>query len=165
MHDLTDEQKAGFFQRSYASVDGLWFMKVEERYDFDTALEIDREVWKVLPKIQARTLKSMIDNGQGLDALRDALETKLSLERFEFTVEQADSGDAFTIFITECPWHNLMVKSGRKHLSKKIGDAICKTEFPIWANEFGGRIGFRMESQLCGDQDRCILRFFEERQE
>ncbi|GAF84732.1 unnamed protein product, partial [marine sediment metagenome] len=59
MIELSNRQIAEFWHRSYASVDGLWFMRVEERYGFDAALDIDNEVWKVLPKIQARMLKSM----------------------------------------------------------------------------------------------------------
>jgi len=54
MLKLTDKQIVEYFKRSYTAVDGLWFMKVEEIYGFDTALDIDEEVWKVMPKIQAR---------------------------------------------------------------------------------------------------------------
>ncbi len=52
MKHLTDQQAAEYFHRSFTAVDGLWFMKVEEKHGFDAALEIDNEVWKVLPKIQ-----------------------------------------------------------------------------------------------------------------
>ncbi|NLE90228.1 MAG: hypothetical protein GX602_04765, partial [Dehalococcoidales bacterium] len=58
MEELSDRQISQYLQRSYEAVDGLWFMKVEEKLGFDTALEIDGEVWKVLPKIQARMLKN-----------------------------------------------------------------------------------------------------------
>jgi hypothetical protein len=54
MLKLTDRQIADYFHRSYTAVDGLWFMKVEAACGFDTALDIDTGVWKVMPKIQAR---------------------------------------------------------------------------------------------------------------
>jgi hypothetical protein len=59
MIQLTPEQIAEYYHRSYTVVDGLWFMKIEEKYGFDAALDIDKEVWKVFPKMQARLLKSL----------------------------------------------------------------------------------------------------------
>ena len=60
MNELTEEQKTEYFRRSYTAADGLWFMMVEERLGFEQALQIDEAVWKVLPKIQARTMKGMM---------------------------------------------------------------------------------------------------------
>jgi hypothetical protein len=40
MIELSDKQIAEFWHRSYTSVDGLWFMKVEEKHGFDLALDI-----------------------------------------------------------------------------------------------------------------------------
>ena len=57
MTRFTDKDRAEYFHRSYKTVDGLWFVKTEEQFDFNTALDLDREVWKVMPKIQARFLK------------------------------------------------------------------------------------------------------------
>ena len=69
MTDLSLQQVADYFNRSYKAVDGLWFMKVEEKYGFDSALELDNEVWKVMPKIQARMIKSFLGLENGSDAL------------------------------------------------------------------------------------------------
>ena len=65
MKQLTDQQIAEYFHRSFTAADGLWFVKVEEKYGFDAALEIDNEVWKVLPKIQARKMKSLLNAPAG----------------------------------------------------------------------------------------------------
>ncbi len=54
MKHLTDQQVAECFHRSFTAVDGLWFMKVEEKHGFEATLEIDYEVWKVLPRIRAQ---------------------------------------------------------------------------------------------------------------
>ena len=61
MTKLSSQQVAEYFSRSYKTVDGLWFMKVEEKHGFDAALELDNEIWKVMPKIQARMIKSFWD--------------------------------------------------------------------------------------------------------
>lgn len=159
MIPLTADEKAQYLSRCFYSVDGLWFMKVEERYGFDTALAIDREVWKVLPKIQARTLKTLGNLGNGLMPLKDALETKFPLEKFNFTIKESDDGASFTVTITDCPWHNLMVKSGRRHLAEKVGKTICRTEYPALAAEFGCEVSFEAEKQLCSGSDTCVMTF------
>ena len=157
MDSLMDEQIAEYFHRSYKAVDGLWFMKVEEKYGFDTALQIDKEIWKVMPKIQARMIKSMLKIDEGAIALLKSLKAKLALEGFKFKVEQSENG--FRIQISDCPWHNLMVKSGRKKLSGKVGTTICNVEYSVWASEFGENLQFTLGTQKCKGSESCILDF------
>ena len=121
MIKLTGEQAADFFRRCYTAVDGLWCMKIEERYGFETALEIDNAVWQVFPKIQARKLKELTKLGNGIEALRECFTTKLSLEGYSYEVEDVDGRGGFQITIGRCPWHNIMVDSGREKLSSKVG--------------------------------------------
>ena len=156
MKELTDKQIAAYFHRSYTAADGLWFMKVEDKYGFDTALEIDDQVWKVLPKIQARMLKSMLLLDEGMEGLGESIETRLALEGFEFKAEKGNCD--LRVFIERCPWHELMVKSGREHLSEKVSSLICRMENSVWASEFGD-ISFELDEQICKGSERCVLRF------
>jgi hypothetical protein len=157
MAALSDEQVAEYFHRSYQAVDGLWFMKVEEKYGFDTALQMDKEVWKVMPKIQARMIKAMLKIDMGEAALRKSLETKLALEGFKFKVEQGENG--FRIRVSDCPWHNLIVKSGREKFAGKVGTTICGVEYSVWASEFDEKVKFRLSAQKCEGSEHCILEF------
>ena len=157
MIELTPKQIAEFWQRSYTAVDGLWFMKIEEKYGFDAALDIDNEVWKIFPKIQARLLKTMGKLGDGIDGLFECLTTKLAVEGFKF--EARKSGNGFTIIIGECPWHNMLVKADREKLSGKVGTLICNTEYSMWATEFGENIRFELKGQICAGAPSCILQF------
>ena len=129
MTDLTDEQKTEYFRRSYTAVDGLWFMKVEERLGFDEALRLDEAVWKVLPKIQARALKGMMHLPGGLEGLEQALSARLALEGFEYEIEPRSEG--FAVIVKRCPWHDLMIKSGRGEL---VGEGE-RSDLP------GGKLG------------------------
>jgi len=156
MAKLTDRQAAEYLYRSYTSADGLWFMKVEERHGFDEALEIDNEVWKVVPKIQARMLKAMLGAGTGPDALLECFSAKLDLEGFKF--DTLKDGDGIRICITRCPWYELMAKSGRGHLSDKVSELICLTEYSVWGSEFGG-LKFERGSRICKGDKECVLRF------
>ncbi|MBL7165774.1 MAG: hypothetical protein ISS55_04735 [Dehalococcoidales bacterium] len=159
MIELTGEQAADYFQRCYTAIDGLWCMKVEEKYGFDVALDIDNEVWKVFPKIQARKLKELTGLGDGIEALRECLTTKMRLEGYSFKAERVGNDGAFRVTIDDCPWHNIMVSSGRKHLSARVGNKICTTEFSGWAAEFGDDIRSEIECRLCEGAQTCTVRF------
>ena len=61
MSQFSDREKAEYYHRCYKAVDGLWFVKTEERFDFTTALDLDNKVWQVMPRIQARFLKNKLN--------------------------------------------------------------------------------------------------------
>ncbi len=159
MLNLTDKQVIEYFKKSYTSADGLWFMKAEERHDFDSALQLDAKVWEVMPKIQARMLKPLSNSGNVLKDLLECLSTKLTLEDFMFEVEDNTDFGNFSIIINNCPWHNLMLRSKREHLSGKVGSVVCKSEYSVWAKEFGSNISFELKKQICMGASSCILRF------
>ena len=159
MVELDSKQVIDYFHRCYKAVDGLWFMKVEEKYGFDCALDVDNEVWKVMPKIQARTLKSMLKLKHGPDALLKGLKAKLELDSFKFETEKTENG--FRITVTDCPWHNLMVKSGREKLSATVGDTICNTEYHVLVSELAETMNFKLKSQLCKSSKCCVMEFTE----
>ena len=160
MTGLTEEQKKEYFRRSYTAVDGLWFMKVEERLGFEQALQIDEAVWEVLPKIQARALKAMMNLPLGLAGLEQALSARLALEGFEFDIKQQEG--AVEVAVNACPWHQIMIKSGRAALSERVSEVICRVENETWAGEFsepGEEIGFEREARLCRGDGVCRLCF------
>lgn len=159
MGELNSQQVIDYFHRCYKAVDGLWFMKVEEKFGFECALDVDNEVWKVMPKIQARMFKSMLNLKYGSEALHNGLSTKLELDGFKFTAEKIKNG--FKIMITDCPWHNLMVKSGREKLSSTVGATICSTEYQVWISELAETMKLVLKSQLCKGSECCILEFNE----
>ncbi len=159
MIKLTDNQRAEFHYLSYTRVDGLWFMKVEEKYGFDEALEIDSQVWKVMPKIQARMLRGLCKATNGGEALLECLSTKLTIDNHSYTIEKIGNNGSFRILIEKCPWHELMVNAGRGHLAAKVGRKICITEYSNWASEFDDKIRFQMKEQLCNSSKFCVLEF------
>lgn len=154
---LSKKDAAEYLHRCYTSVDGLWFVKVEEKYGFNIALDIDEEVWKIVPKIQARFLKEKLKKNRGMDALLECFSAKLKLDGFKFKTEKTVS--KLKIIISSCPWHNIMIKSNRTSLSERIGSRICNTEYSVWAQEFGDDIKFSLEDKICRGSSSCILTF------
>jgi hypothetical protein len=130
---------------------------VEEKYGFNTALDIDEEVWKIVPKIQARFLKNKLKKDHGLDALLECFSVKLKLDGFKFNTKK--TATKLKIIISSCPWHNIMIKSNRTVLSEKVGSRICNAEYSIWAQEFGDNIKFSLEDKICRGSSSCILTF------
>ena len=156
-----------YLYQNYTKADGLWFVKVEELYGFGKALEIDMEVWKVIPKLQARFIKKRLleslqkKGGDNLQTsktiLFEALKIKLSLDRFVFKVAKNKAG--LSVKILCCPWHEIMVKSQRENLSEKIGSAICTEEYAVFAAEFYPGAILDIYSKLCGGNDCCTFEF------
>jgi predicted ArsR family transcriptional regulator len=147
-----------FLRRSYQTVDGLWFMKVEEVSGFDHALEIDRRVWAVVAKIQARKAREAIRApGNTLNDLARCFALKLSADGHAFAAQMTPTAVRFAV--TQCPWLDLLRKSDRQHLAQRISQTICPTEGQAWCAEFGGDYEFEMPSMACAGDDRCSLAF------
>jgi hypothetical protein len=159
MLDLTPQQISAYLQKSYTSVDGLWFMKAEDSFGFDKALDTDEAVWKVMPKIQARQMKQYVGGVGGLNALRECFEAKLSLDGFEFTTSSKEA--SFEIVMTRCPWYDKLVKSNRTHLAEKISGRICNAEYSGWAGEFGCSFSLVERDRICTGCPTCTLKFTE----
>jgi hypothetical protein len=164
--ELTDGERAEYFRRCYTAADGLWFMKVEEMRGFEEALEADRRVWSILPKIQARTLRTMLKADEGIEGLARCISAKHSAEGFDFEAKMDEDGRLLRLIISKCPWHELLVRSGREALSERVGTTICNAEYAAWAEEFGGgagRISFSLRSQICKGDQVCTFCFEESR--
>jgi hypothetical protein len=175
-----------YLQNSYAKVDGLWFLKIEERFGFEKALDIDLDVWKVMPKIQARYLKSVpeiMEIADSFEMFFECLKIKMKLDNFKINAvrDQQDTGNkikdskksanpdsdleennVITVTVNNCPWHNLMIKSGRKNLSEKIGRVICRNEYSIFASEFDKNIKFKLGERICKGSACCKFVFTRE---
>src|SRR4030042_4034797 len=159
---LTDKETAEYLYRCYTAVDGLWFVKVEEKYGFDSALDIDKEIWKIMSKIQSRFLKNKLKKDKGLEALIECFSMKLKLDSFKFKAEKIND-NKIKIKINSRPWHNIMINSDRSGLSEKVGSTICNNEYSVWAKEFGDNINFKLEDQICRGSQFCILTFQDNR--
>jgi hypothetical protein len=148
---------AEYLRRSYTAIDGLWFMKVEERLDFDEALLLDVAVWKVMAKIQARKACELLGlQGATLAELLAALELKFAAEQYMYEIRRP-SPDSAEITVTGCPWMVLMEKSGRMHLADRVANAICGVEYEAWAKEFGSGITTAVGERRCNGDPVCRI--------
>lgn len=152
--EFSDAQVADFLRRSYFTVDGLWFVKTEEKRGFDEALELDVAVWGVMSKIQARKAKELLGiDGSSLHDLGKAFQLKMTAEGYDFDVETTE--DEVKLILRECPWYEVIKRSNRLHISESITNRICVMEFGGWAREFAPDLTFEMRKRLCIPADNC----------
>jgi hypothetical protein len=154
---LAPEQLEEYLYRSYTRVDGLWFVLTEERHGFEDALALDEAVWKVVPKIQARLLQQQLGLSRDSIGLVRALRAKLCLDRYQFEINETEA--AVEVILTRCPWHGLMLQSGRSPLAERIGGVICATELPVFAREFNCACAASLEQRLCRNGSNCRFHF------
>ena len=130
-----------YLRRSYTATDGLWFMIVEQAHDFEHALALDEQVWQIMPKVQARKSREVLEiAGNSLDDLTACFRLKLEADGHQFSVEQAE--DQVQFIITRCKWRELRRKSGREHLEERISNVIWPAELAGWCQEFGDEFAF-----------------------
>jgi hypothetical protein len=149
-----EQQKVAYLRRSYAAVDGLWFVKLEEELGFERALEYDRRVWAIVPKLQARKAKELTGGATGLDDLRRGLELCFEAEEYQADLKQGPG--ELAVSVAGCPWVEALRRSERLPLAVTIAQAICVPMFERWAQEYG--VGCQMQELAC-EQGRCRLRF------
>lgn len=90
---------------------------------------------------------------------------RMTLEGFSFEMQERQEG--FAVIVKSCPWHDIMVKSGRESLSDRVSDLICLVENSTWASEFDSdaekgtqsSIKFDREQRICRNEGRCVLCF------
>ncbi|MBN2107264.1 MAG: hypothetical protein JW832_07530 [Deltaproteobacteria bacterium] len=149
---------ADYLRKCFVSVDGLWFMKIEEDADFEKALDIDIAVWKVLPKIEARTIKELLSLGHGIEALHAALDFKLGAELYTAALSPVHEA-GFTLKVHDCPWVKHIKKAGRAHFIEKISASICPAEYGAFTAEFGKTITIDHQRGDCAKQGTCRFVF------
>jgi len=148
-----------YLRRSYMAVDGLWFVKAEERLSRQEAVALDEAVWDVLPKIQARKAKELLTIGGGsLSDLALALWLKFAAEGYDYQVAER-TPHILRIHIHACPWLEVLRKAGRMETAGEICERICAREGVIWAREFSPDISFCLESKLSEGAPVCNLLF------
>lgn len=154
---IDDELISKYLRKSYFAVDGLWFMKVEDRLNFQEALLLDKQVWRILGKIQARRAIELLGiKSRTLGSLVASLQLKFDAEEYRCRINDQEPGH-IEIEISECPWIELLRKAERMHLAEEIAEAICPTDFAAWAREFHRDIQIALPKRMCRGDDACLL--------
>ncbi len=124
--------------------DGLWFLAAEDRFDMETAIQLDAEAWKSFTVIEAKRIMKRhgIEPGGGIPALAEALGYRLyALINIQEIVEQEEHRLVFRM-------NDCRVQSARKR--KGLPDFPCKPVGLIEYEGFARTIDERIQTRCLG---------------
>ena len=105
--------------RDMWAVDGLYYLFIEEKWGTEEATEIDRKVWEVMGKIEARKIKKLFDITESdIPSMMKALQYSgwsLDLEDKEIEIQK----DKAILRNVKCRVQNTRIKKG-------LGEFGCK---------------------------------------
>ncbi len=108
------------YAKNWSAHDGCWFLAAEEKYDLETAMQLDAAAWERFAPIEASRIKEAFglpDNG-GLTALESALKLRMyALANKQSVVWTAK--DTLELHMVEC-----RVQLARRR--KGLQDFPCK---------------------------------------
>jgi len=127
------------FAKNWLAHDGCWFLAAEERFNLETAMELDTRAWKRFAEAEARRIMSTFDvpADGGLPALERALSLRLYAVINSQSTEWSDDRRCLRFFMGVC-----RVQEARRR--KGLPDFPCKpvgtVEFETFATTVDSRI-------------------------
>lgn len=147
LEELSNEELRGIIEDAalnWLAHDGLWFLAVEDRFDMDTAIELDTKAWEGFTVVEAKRIMKRhgIEEGGGIPALATALRYRLYafINRQEI-VEQTDRSLLFRM-------NDCRVQAARKR--KGLPDFPCKPVGLVEYSGFARTIDPRIETRCVG---------------
>ena len=92
------------FAKNWLAHDGCWFLAAEERFNMETAIELDARSWKRFAAAEARRIMTTFDipaNG-GLEALEKALGLRLYAVINSQRTEWSNNRQSLHFFMDVC---------------------------------------------------------------
>ncbi len=123
INKIPDDKLADFVfmhLRNMWAVDGFYYMFIEEKYGTKVATEIDRRVWEVMGKIEARKIKKLFD-------IKDK-SVKSCMKALSFSAWSMDLEDKEIEIISDnfAILRNVKCRVQNTRLKKGLGEFGCK---------------------------------------
>ncbi len=152
MPDL-DEHIVRLIRSALTTIDGLWFLEVEEKFGFKDAFDIDLNVWKRYgPIIINRIRKALSIQNDDLESFLKVLDVLCKIDGTEFEIKEKRS-DLVRLEVHFCPWWENLRRSKREKLVRC--DVVDKVVFPEWAKSFNPKIQFILLKSLPSGDKTC----------
>jgi hypothetical protein len=141
LKDFDNETLIGMledFAKNWLAHDGLWFQAVEDKFDIDTAMELDKTAWEKFTIIEAKRImkRHEIAENSGLDGLKKALNLRL----YALINEQAiknENDNSFDFYMIDC---RVQSARARKNLPLFPCKEIGLVEYRLFAETIDKRI-------------------------
>ena len=107
-----------FLMNQYRRIDGFWFLEVENEFGYDSAIELNGEVWNRMGKLTAREIKERFSIRQkGLEGFVEVLKYYPWAIISGYQIEIKDQ--EILISVPDCP-------SQKARLKRGLGEYNCK---------------------------------------
>jgi hypothetical protein len=128
------------YAKNWLAHDGCWFLAAEEKFDIETAIELDTQSWARFSPIEAKRIMQAFDitEGGGLEALECALTYRLYAAVNRQESERID-GHTLRFRMVEC-----RVQQARQR--KGLAPFACKPVGAVEYAEFARAIDPRIET-------------------
>jgi len=132
LHALTDAAK------NWLAMDGLWFQAVEQAYNMDAALALDRQVWEQFAVIEARRImeRLLLPEKGGLDALEIAFKNRLVSFLNKLEILRPDE-KTLIVSTKTCRVQDARTRKGMAQFPCR---SVGMVEFPLFARTIDARI-------------------------
>jgi len=132
------------YAKNWLAHDGCWFLAVEEKFDLETAIELDKRSWERFAAVEAKRIMKVFEipeNG-GLKALEQAFRYRLYAPMNVQQVEWPDE-DRLIFRMVTC-----RVQDARRR--KGLPDFPCKPVGIVEFNTFASTVDPRIETRCLG---------------
>jgi len=132
------------YAKNWLAHDGCWFLAAEEKFDLETAIELDKRSWERFAAVEASRIMKIFgipENG-GLKALEQALRYRLYAPMNVQRVEWPDENTLIFRMVT------CRVQSARRR--KGLDDFPCKPVGIVEFSTFAGTVDPRIETRCLG---------------
>ena len=115
--EIPDDKIAEFIfmhLRNMWTVDGLYYLGIEEQYGTEIATEIDRKVWNIMGKIEARRIKKLFNIDGNENDIRSMMKA-LKLSSWALDLEDKNiviKNDVGVLRNTKCRVQNTRLSKG-----------------------------------------------------
>lgn len=138
------EELVRVLYKNINTVDGLWFLFVEDAHGLGESTRIDREVWKIMGKVEARRIKQAIDlkESDSINLLEKMIPFISWLTPDEYEIKREK--DQLNLKVLRCRPQEERLKSGRKVFECK---GVTEAYFSAFISEIDPNLG--CECLLC----------------
>ena len=132
------------YAKNWLAIDGTWFLAAEQKFDLETAIELDTESWRHFSPVEAKRIMKEIGilENSGLDGLKKALQYRVYARLNTQSIEDIDD-KRFVFRMEKC-----RVQDARKR--KGLPDFPCKSVGLVEYTEFAKTIDPRIKTRCLG---------------
>lgn len=143
------------FAKNWLAHDGLWFQAVENKFDMETAMELDKTAWTKFTVIEARRImkRHNIVENSGLNGLKKALNLRLYALINQQEIKN-ETENSFNFYMIDCRVQSARAK---KNLPLFPCKEIGLVEYRLFAETIDSRIKTDI---ICCPPDKKAGKYF-----